>query len=180
MANSLPNRVNPQEKPDLTPAPGQPQVEQVPVTGFEVEKNVEMIPSQQAAEVTSQEGQAGPELLVKPTIAPPAISAVKSPALEKIEDILEEDLEQIYFQMPPEKQAEFNKVGIETATKIALLLGDVKIKVKKILELITAWLKIIPGVNKYFLRQESKIKTDKILELKDQGVVPITQDKNKI
>jgi hypothetical protein len=33
------------------------------------------------------------------------------------------------------------------------------------LKLIREWLLIIPGVNKYFLEQEAKIKTDKIQQL---------------
>jgi hypothetical protein len=45
--------------------------------------------------------------------------------------------------------------------------------VKKILALIRDWLKLIPGVNRFFLEQEAKIKTDKILlaaeEKKQQG-----------
>jgi len=28
------------------------------------------------------------------------------------------------------------------------------------------WLKLIPGVNKFFLEQEAKIKTDEVLKLK--------------
>jgi hypothetical protein len=37
------------------------------------------------------------------------------------------------------------------------------VSTKKIFVLIRAWLKIIPGVNRFFLEQEAKIKTDKIL-----------------
>ncbi len=103
-----------------------------------------------------------------PQAAPVPAMPVKSPTLEKIEDILEEDLEQIYFQMPPQKQVEFNAVGQETAGKIEGILRGVKINVRKILELIIHWLKIIPGVNKFFLEQEAKIKTDEILKLKGE------------
>ena len=41
-----------------------------------------------------------------------------------------------------------------------------KVKVKEIVKLIIEWLKIIPGASRYFLEQEAKIKTDKILKLK--------------
>ena len=40
-----------------------------------------------------------------------------------------------------------------------------RVKVKRVLELIYEWLKTIPGVNKFFLEQEAKIKTDEIMEL---------------
>ena len=36
----------------------------------------------------------------------------------------------------------------------------------KIIDVIKKWLSIIPGINKFFLEQEAKIKTDKIMELK--------------
>jgi len=48
------------------------------------------------------------------------------------------------------------------------MVGSFKIKARKVLHLIRDWLKIIPGINKYFLEQEAKIKTDKIIELAEQ------------
>ena len=44
-------------------------------------------------------------------------------------------------------------------------MTDIAIKVKKIIGLIIDWLNIIPNVNKFFVKQNAKIKTDKILEL---------------
>ncbi|MDP3245251.1 MAG: hypothetical protein Q8M83_06390 [bacterium] len=89
----------------------------------------------------------------------------KDEVLTQVEKILEEDLEDIYFNLPPETRQKFHDKGEETAGKIRLILGQAKIQVKKILNLIRDWLKIIPGVNKFFLEQEAKIKTDKILLL---------------
>ncbi len=40
--------------------------------------------------------------------------------------------------------------------------------VKKIIELIGGWLSRLPGINKYFITQESKIKLDKLLQIKKQ------------
>ena len=96
-----------------------------------------------------------------PPVAPEKIQ------LKDIERILSEDLEEIYWQLPPDKQQEFRRAGEETARKIKKLLESAKIKVKKIARLVWDWLKIIPGVNKFFLEKESKIKTDEILKLKD-------------
>jgi hypothetical protein len=143
-------------KPEAMPQPA----------GFEVapEKPLEQIPQ------IPGEGKIAEERREIGGIVQPAPMAPQAPAkslvLEKIEDILEEDLEQIYFQMPPQKQAEFNKVGEETATKINQLLQGVRVQVRKILDLIVRWLKIIPGINKYFLEQEAKIKTDELLKLR--------------
>ena len=48
------------------------------------------------------------------------------------------------------------------------MLKAAKVQVDKVFDLIKNWLGLIPGVNKYFLRQESKIKTDKLLKLKKE------------
>jgi len=111
------------------------------------------------------------EELLKPTFTPQAASTSivplgKNEALVKIEGILEEDLEDAYFKMEPALQKKFKTKGEETAKKIEEILAKTKVKTKKIFKLILAWLKIIPGVSKFFVRQEAKIKTDKIIHLK--------------
>lgn len=97
---------------------------------------------------------------------------IKSQTLKDIEDIMEEDLGEIYFNLPAEKRVQFKQRGEETATKIEAVLSQVKIKVSQILNLIKEWLKLIPGVNKFFLEQEAKIKTDKILQLRKDANQP--------
>lgn len=92
----------------------------------------------------------------------------KSPELVKIETILSEHLDEIFTQMTPAQQMQFKQKGEETATKIEKLLQDVKVKVKEMLNLLREWLRIIPGVNKFFIEQEAKIKTDRILNLHEQ------------
>lgn len=109
--------------------------------------------------------------LPKSKAAPaPAPAREKSKMQQDIEDILSADLVELYQQMDAEKQQEFKVKGEETASKIAELVGSAKATAKKVVSLIIDWLKIIPGVNKFFLEQEAKIKTDKILDLaqKDQ------------
>ena len=157
---------------------GQPeQIKEVPGR-VEIEKKVEII---RPAEVIAPEkvGEKQEERVVYPAPAPIPTAPAKSPALEKIENVLEEDLEEFYFQLPARTQAEFRAQGEETASQIAVLLSVVKVQVRKILELIIKWLRIIPHVNKYFLEQEAKIKTDKLLELKEKGELK-PEDKNKI
>ena len=46
-------------------------------------------------------------------------------------------------------------------------MKSTKVKVKKILKLILEWLRILPGINRFFLEQEAKIKTDRIIQLKE-------------
>ena len=51
---------------------------------------------------------------------------------------------------------------------MAGLLGQVKVKIDQIVSVIRRWLMIIPGVNKFFIEQESKIKAQKLLLLKQR------------
>lgn len=85
---------------------------------------------------------------------------------KQIENFLARGLEEIYLGLPLEKQAEFRQAGEETAKKINKLLEKTKINIGKIVSLIRKWLSLIPSVNKYFLEQEAKIKTDEIVKLK--------------
>ncbi len=87
---------------------------------------------------------------------------------KEIEGILSEDLTDLYLAMPPEKQQLFKTKGEETASKVRELVRAAKINAKKIFQLIRDWLKIVPGVNRFFLEQEAKIKTDKILLVSEE------------
>ena len=87
---------------------------------------------------------------------------------EEIDDILEEDLKDLYTAMPSQNQTEFREKGEEMRSKVRLLVSSAKVNAKKIFVLIRGWLKIIPGVNRFFLEQEAKIKTDKILFVSEE------------
>lgn len=80
-----------------------------------------------------------------------------------VEFILEDGLEDMYMKMMPSEQQKFKIKGEQTTNLIIKLIHQPKVKIKKIFELIKSWLKMIPGVNKFFLEQTAKIKTDKIL-----------------
>jgi len=85
---------------------------------------------------------------------------------QELENVLSEDLSAMYSAMVPKDQERFKLKGEETAKKIfQLVYQQTKVNVKKIIKLIKDWLKLIPGINKYFLEQEAKIKADKIAEL---------------
>lgn len=98
----------------------------------------------------------------------------KSQTVKEIENILSEDMNEIYQNLSPDIKQEFKRRGEETAFKIEQLICQVKIAVYKIVDLIKQWLLIVPGVNKFFLEQETKIKTDKILALSEK------EKKNKV
>ena len=87
---------------------------------------------------------------------------------EQIERILAKDMEEIFEGMPEMKQKEFKQQGEKTAKEISLMLEKTRVKIKKVINLIKKWLSVIPGVNKFFLEQESKIKTDEIMKIKTE------------
>ncbi len=86
----------------------------------------------------------------------------------QVEKVLEEGLGDVYRELTPLQQQEFKIAGEKTAFAIRALLKGTHVKVKKIFLLIVEWLKILPGVNRFFLEQEAKIKADKIIALKDR------------
>lgn len=88
--------------------------------------------------------------------------------IQAVEDILADGLDKIYLEMSPQEQSQFKKKGEDTALKISLILSKVRISADKIVRLIKNWLKLIPRANRFFLEQEAKIKTDKILKIKKQ------------
>ncbi len=97
---------------------------------------------------------------------PTQIPQVRDELTLKVENLLEEDLKDAYKEMTPVQQQEFKIKGEKTAFEICELLRRGKVKVKKIFMLILEWLKLLPGVNRFFLEQEAKIKADKIIALK--------------
>lgn len=107
-----------------------------------------------------------------PPISPPAPAppVVKSSVQIEIENILSENLQDMYLTMTPAQRMQFRQKGEETASKIEQLIKTVKVKVREILNLIKDWLKIIPGMNKFFLEQEAKIKTDRVLALREKKI----------
>jgi len=95
------------------------------------------------------------------------VSAPQAKQQKQIETILSKGLEEIYVSLTPEKQKKFRQVGEETAIKINKLLSKAKVNIGAIIKLIRKWLSLIPGVNKYFLEQEAKIRADEIIKLKN-------------
>jgi len=98
-------------------------------------------------------------------VGAPGIDSSKTPLHQNIEAVLEEDLGDLYFSLSPEKQKIFKAEGEQTAKKIIELIETAKITFRRVFNLIKKWLKIIPGLNRFFVEQEAKIKADRILEI---------------
>ena len=95
-----------------------------------------------------------------------SIPSYQDPQIQKIEKILESGLNDSYSRLSPIAKQEFKLRGEQAAFKINELLKHTHVKAKKIVRLILDWLKMLPGINRFFLEQEAKIKTDQILSLK--------------
>lgn len=126
-------------------------------------------PHEAGPEVQPPGPEVAPPVAAQPLAAAPSLALpAKDPDLVVIENILSEGLADLYRAMPPEIREKFKIEGEVVAGKIKQMIASAKVQAKKILALIRDWLRIIPSVNRFFLEQESKIKTDKILALVEQ------------
>ncbi len=119
-----------------------------------------------------QEGQTKPEVKeaasVSTSTAPSISDDYHLRREAEIDAFLSEGLSETFLAMSPEKQKVFKAEGEKTAKKINILLDATKVNVNKIIDLIKKWLKLIVGINRFFLDQEAKIKADKIVKIKNK------------
>lgn len=108
------------------------------------------------------------EETVKPTSATAAAPVAKDEVVIEVEKILEDGLGSFYASLPEDAKPLFKRKGEEASRQISEMVRTLHVQVKRVLELIHAWLKTIPGVNKFFLEQEAKIKTDRIMALVEE------------
>jgi len=100
----------------------------------------------------------------KNTIVP----QVRDEMTVQIESIMEAGLEEAFKEMTPIQKQEFKMKGEEVARTLRQMFKGAHVRVKKVFKLIVEWLQMLPGVNKFFLEQEAKIKADKIIALKER------------
>lgn len=153
--------------------PGLEQVPQLP------EQAVETAPAAASFEapVPAPEQPLAPAPPVpQPAAAPPPTPAGKDAAQVGVERVLEEGLAEVYKKMDAHQQRKFSHEGDRVASALAEMVRRAKVRAREALDLITRWLRLIPGVNAFYLAQEAKLKTDKIIALaedekKKQGVL---------
>lgn len=97
------------------------------------------------------------------TVAPQ--TKVKTEDMVQVEKILEDGLGPYFTSLPDSAKPKFKLKGEEAATEIGGMVESLQLNLKRILQLIRDWLLTIPNVNRFFLEQEAKIKTDRIVEL---------------
>jgi hypothetical protein len=165
---------DPKLEPHFKPTPEQPSAppnrpESLILPTKETEKaGVETAPLQIEKEKSAVEkiGDAFGGLLPgKRRPRPTAIPQVRDEVTVRIEKIMEDGVGDAYSRLSPIAKEEFKLKGEETARNIRILLQSTHVKVKKIFQLILEWLRLLPGINKFFLEQEAKIKTDRIIAL---------------
>lgn len=157
---------SPAEVPRVQPEarPAQPTVE----TGQETLGPKEQVEAAQGQEVQVDDAIAGMQRRLKTPKKkkPSKVPQVRDDLTVEVERIMEAGLEEAYSELSPVEREEFRIKGEETAMQIRQLMKATHVKVKKIFRLLIDWLKMLPGINRFFLEQEAKIKTDKILGLK--------------
>jgi len=142
-----------------------PEVVSVPEISQEVKETQTEEP--QIAQTENDDAQAAVQVATTQAVKPSVPAPVKDALSEQIEDVLEEDMTDLFLTMSPEDQLKFKEKGEETVSQIREMIAKAHIQTKKVFHLIKSWLKLIPGVNRFFLEQEAKIKTDKIKHLSE-------------
>lgn len=152
-----------------------PEQEKKPkLTGIEIAPGAEKLPEAPKARPKPEVGPL-PEAATfevprpRPPAPPPLpASPPKDPILTQVETILSEDLKDLYAGLPADIKPKFRAKGEEVASAIKVMIESAKVKTRKVLKLIRDWLRMIPGVNKFFLEQSAAIKTQKITFLAEQ------------
>jgi hypothetical protein len=168
--------------PDVPVSPEVPVTPEQPAAGVEQSSSPELssVEADEQARETLAETQDDvlhaeqkPELeaaeeAVKPSTTTAASTAGKDEVVIEVEKILEDGIGPFYKTLPEEAKPLFKQKGEEASRQISEMVRTMHVQVKRVLELIHAWLKTIPGVNKFFLEQEAKIKTDRIVALAEE------------
>lgn len=100
----------------------------------------------------------------KKTVVP----VVRDDLTLRIEKIMATGFDDAFKELSPVEQQEFKIKGERAAMEIRQLLRATRVRAKKIFRVLIDWLKFLPGINRYYLIQEAKIKTDQIMTLKNQ------------
>lgn len=103
---------------------------------------------------------------LRKTRRPAQIPQVRDALTRQVEEVLSEGLEDVFQELTPVQQQEFKIKGEEAAFTIRQILSHTKVKIREIFKLIFEWLQMLPGINRFFLEQEAKIKAEKIMALK--------------
>lgn len=163
MADQLTTPRPERRPPVLETGGGQAAVETAP----ERTREAEAAPERAVEEVveTAATEQVEAQRPGSPAAAQTTVTPTKDPVLKEVEQVLEEGLKDAYLAMDPGRRKAFRARGEEVARAIQAMVVRGKLKLRGIWKLIADWLRMIPGVNRFFVEQEAKIKTDRIIRI---------------
>ncbi|MBN1585536.1 hypothetical protein JW899_04185 [Candidatus Uhrbacteria bacterium] len=133
-------------------------------TGSESES---VLGSEKPKEAVQEESAPVSALPVSLRSVTPSVPA-KDAYQQRLERVLEDGLTDIYLSMPKPQRQAFRVEGERVASRLRQAIDSTRIRASEILETITAWLRMIPGINRWFLEQEAKIKTDRVIQLAEE------------
>ncbi len=140
--------------------PFQPVKEEERIEGRDLSEPASAV---QRPAASSKKSSEIPEAPARSTSRESVVSELNQENYRKIEEILEADLAEAFSQMPPAVQADFKETGETVIREILKFLPRPEKKSGKINDMIANWLKKIPKVNRFFVIQEAKNKTEAIL-----------------
>jgi len=148
-------------------------VEQVNSSEQSSEKSLDSTKKERVGEIKVSEKNDSDNIIAQQVVIPdiqPQQKVVTSSEIihKKVEGVLSDGMDNVFLSLDSATQRSFKIKGEEVSAKITNLLLETKIKVAEITKLILEWLRIIPKVNKHYLEQEAKIKTEKILKIKNE------------
>lgn len=128
-----------------------------------------LAPSKKDQEVAPLENQPLSGAVVSLPASAPVAASAPATVESRLRQILSEDMTELLVQLPADKKREVQAEGLKTIEQIQVLLRQTHLQIRKIFQLIWQWLKRIPGLNRFFLEQEAKKKTEEILELEEEN-----------
>jgi len=147
-----------------------PEVRVAPLVEIrEQSETPETVPQQEASEAPATAPARVQDDNIEPLGKRVPTPHTKSERLIEIEKIMSQGLEGVYANLDQGAQDKLKIEGEKSANKIERIVEEGGNIAKKILHVLRDWLKRIPGVNKFFLEQESKIKTDRIVAMAKKG-----------
>lgn len=166
---TIPSKHQPESSPANNIFSDFNKIEQALVKQQVPEKKVEKVIEKEAAEkqynkVDVDHPEQSPYVIKSAKPVDDQVLPTKSKTLSDIEYMLSEDLDLFYNSLDENRKKQFRDVGEQIAIEIDNMVKGFKTAAKRIVMLIRKWLMLVPGMNKFFLEQEAKIKTQKIME----------------
>lgn len=146
-----------------------PRVETPNAQSVEVGVEQESSHSEMVQQAPSNGAPSTPAPVAQPkSVAVPVANDPRVKILKDIEAILSDGLQDVYKGLSDDRKKIFRQKGEAAANAIAEMVIQGKAKIKEIWKLLKDWLGSLPGMNKYFLEQEIKIKTDRVMVFAEQ------------